>query len=99
MNKIDLSPVRKYFPALNNNYNGQKRIYLDGAGGTQVPQQVIDAMVDYLVNKNGNYGGYFDTSIATDHILVEVRKRMADFINAPGWKEISIGAKYDDSDL
>jgi cysteine desulfurase family protein (TIGR01976 family) len=91
MNRIDLSPVRKYFPALNNLYNGKKRIFLDGAGGTQVPQQVIDAMVDYLINKNANYGGYFETSIITDEILVEVRKRMSDFINAPSWKEILLG--------
>lgn len=28
------------------------RIFLDGAGGTQVPQMVIDAMFDYFVNNN-----------------------------------------------
>ena len=91
MSKIDLSPLRKYFPALNKEFNGRKRIYLDGAGGTQVPQSVIDAMVNYLINDNGNYGGYFDTSIATDEMLINVRKIMADFLNAPDWKEILIG--------
>jgi cysteine desulfurase family protein (TIGR01976 family) len=91
MNKIDLSPVRKFFPALNKEFSGKKRIYLDGAGGTQVPQSVIDAMVDYLQNKNGNYGGYFDTSVQTDKLLVEVREKMADFLNAPDWKEVLLG--------
>jgi cysteine desulfurase family protein (TIGR01976 family) len=91
VSKIDLSPLRKYFPALNKEFDGKKRVYLDGAGGTQVPQSVIDAMVNYLINDNGNYGGYFDTSIATDEMLINVRKVMADFLNAPTWKEILIG--------
>ncbi len=91
MNKIDLSPLRKNFPALNKEFKGGKRIYLDGAGGTQLPQSVIDAMLDYMVNNNGNYGGFFETSMATDTMLIEVRKSMADFLNAPTWKEILIG--------
>ena len=69
MNIIDLSPLRKYFPALSKVDKGKKRIYLDGAGGTQVPQPVIDAITDYLINDNGNYGGYFETSIRTDRLL------------------------------
>ena len=91
MSKIDLSPVRKYFPALNKKFSGRTRVYLDGAGGTQVPQSVIDAMVNYMVNNNGNYGGYFDTSIATDKLLIDIRQGVADFINAPSWKEILLG--------
>ena len=55
MGTIDLSPLRKHFPALNKEFNGKKRIYLDGAGGTQMPQSVVDAMVDYMINDNGNY--------------------------------------------
>jgi cysteine desulfurase family protein (TIGR01976 family) len=91
MNNIDLSPLRKYFPALSKKVNGKKRIFLDGAGGTQVPQSVIDAMVRYMIYDNGNYGGYFDTSMATDEMLIEVRKSVADFINAPLWEEVTIG--------
>ncbi len=91
MTVIDLTPQRKYFPALNKEVKGKYRIFLDGAGGTQVPQSVIDAMVNYMIDNNGNYGGYFDTSIATDKMLIEVRKSAADFINAPSWKEILIG--------
>ena len=48
-------------------------------------------MVNYLINDNGNYGGHFDTSISTDEMLINVRKIMADFLNAPSWKEILIG--------
>ncbi|MCL5073044.1 MAG: aminotransferase class V-fold PLP-dependent enzyme [Actinobacteria bacterium] len=91
MTAIDLSPLRKHFPALNKKVKGKYRIFLDGAGGTQVPQAVIDAMVNYMINDNGNYGGYFDTSVATDKMLVDVRKSVADFVNAPLWEEILIG--------
>jgi cysteine desulfurase family protein (TIGR01976 family) len=91
MEKIDLSLLRKQFPALGREVNGKKRIFLDGAGGTQMPQSVIDAMVGYIINDNGNYGGYFDTSIATDKMLVDVRKSIADFVNGPSWKEVLIG--------
>lgn len=91
MTVIDLTPQRKYFPALNKKIKGKYRIFLDGAGGTQVPQSVIDAMVNYMIDNNGNYGGYFDTSITTDKMLIEVRKSVADFINAPSWEEIIIG--------
>jgi cysteine desulfurase family protein (TIGR01976 family) len=91
MEKIDLSKLRKQFPALGREVNGKKRIFLDGAGGTQMPQSVIDAMVGYIINDNGNYGGYFDTSIATDKMLVDVRKSIADFVNGPSWKEVLIG--------
>ncbi|MFC2145100.1 cysteine desulfurase-like protein [Actinomycetota bacterium] len=91
MATIDLSPLRKQFPALNIEKNGKKRIYLDGAGGTQLPQSVIDAMVHYMINDNGNYGGYFDTSITTDKMLIDVRKSLADFFNAPSYKEVILG--------
>ena len=91
MNTIDLSSLRKFFPALNKEFNGKRRIYFDGAAGAQVPQSVIDAMENYQINNNGNYGGDFDTSIASENLVKDIRKSMADFLNAPSWKEILIG--------
>ncbi|UCB45057.1 MAG: cysteine desulfurase-like protein [Spirochaetota bacterium] len=91
MEKIDLSPLRKQFPALNKTVDGKKRIFLDGAAGTQVPQIVFDAMFDYMVVSNANYGGYFRTSVETDEMLVGVREDVADFINAPSWEGVVLG--------
>ncbi len=91
MSTIDLKPLRKQFPALQKVDNGRARIFLDGAGGTQVPQMVIDAMLDYFINTNANYGGYYKTSMATDEMLINIRKDVADFINAASWKEIILG--------
>jgi len=66
MQKINLTSVREQFPALQKKVDGRQRVFLDGAGGTQVPKSVIDAMVDYMVLHNANYGGYYRTSVETD---------------------------------
>ena len=91
MKKIDLSPVRKQFPALQKIVNGKKRIFFDGGGGTQVPQVVLDAMAAYMVDSNANYSGLFKTSLETEKMLVDIRKDVADFLNAPSWEEIILG--------
>ena len=88
---IDLSPLRRQFPSLEKIVNGRRRVFLDGAGGTQVPQSVINAMVEYLVLSNANYGGLYDTSIATDKMLVNVRQAFCDFVNGRSWDEVLIG--------
>ena len=87
----DLSPVRAQFPALQKCVDGKRRIFFDGAAGTQLPQVVFDAMFEYMVTYNGNYGGCFKTSIETDEMLIDVRKDAADFINALSWEEIITG--------
>jgi cysteine desulfurase family protein (TIGR01976 family) len=67
-------------------------IYLDGPGGTQVPQRVIDAMVRYLTTCNANHGGVFTTSRESDAILHEAHQAAADLLNAPSTDEIIFGA-------
>ena len=54
---------RQQFPALARQVNGNTAIYLDGPGGTQVPQCVIDAVSHYLANMNANHEGLFATSM------------------------------------
>jgi len=83
---INATPLRAEFPALSSG-----RAYLDGPGGTQVPRQVIDRMVDYLIDKNANHRGAFATSQASDALILEARSAFADFINAPGDGEIIFG--------
>ncbi|MCJ7636239.1 MAG: aminotransferase class V-fold PLP-dependent enzyme, partial [Nitrososphaeraceae archaeon] len=91
MNKIYIEEIRKYFPSIQKKIKGKIRIFLDGAGGTQVPGSVINSMVEYLENNNANQTGVFKTSLATEELLINVRKSIADFINAPSWEEIIIG--------
>jgi len=78
---LDLARVRSQFPALARIVNGHPAVFLDGPGGTQVPQCVIDAISDYLVCSNANHGGAFETSRSSDHMIAEARAAMADFLN------------------
>jgi cysteine desulfurase family protein (TIGR01976 family) len=78
---LDLTWVRSQFPALAQTVNGHPAIFLDGPGGTQVPQQVIDAIADYLSRNNANTGGAYHTSRNTDRMIAEARSAMGDFLN------------------
>jgi cysteine desulfurase family protein (TIGR01976 family) len=78
---LDLSWVRSQFPALAQTVNGHPAVFLDGPGGTQVPQQVIDAIADYLAHNNANTHGAYQTSHNTDRIIDEARLAMGDFLN------------------
>lgn len=78
----DIDYVRKQFPALNLKVNGNPAAFFDGPGGTQVPQRVIDAMVDYLVRCNANAGGSFLTSRNSDRVISEARMALADFLGS-----------------
>lgn len=76
---LDLTWVRSQFPSLSQTVAGQPAVFLDGPGGTQVPQCVIDAISDYLKNSNANTCGAYATSRRTDSVIAEARAAMADF--------------------
>ena len=78
--------IRSRFPALQSG-----AIFFDGPGGTQVPQEVVDASTDYLKTANANLGGAFATSRRTVEVLDEARSAMADFVNADLPDEIVFG--------
>jgi len=83
--------IRRQFPALKNSLSGQPIAYLDGPGGYQVPDRVIKAMENYLLNSNANADGSFSTSVKTDQMLANSRKVFADFFNC-SWEEVAFGA-------
>src|ERR1700678_3798518 len=78
---LDSAWVRGQFPSLSQTVNGHPAVFLDGPGGTQVPQGVIDAISDYLRNSNANTAGAFATSRRTAAMLADARVAMADFFN------------------
>jgi selenocysteine lyase/cysteine desulfurase len=88
---LDLPWIRSQFPALAQTINGNPAVFLDGPGGTQVPQRVIEAIADYLARNNANTGGAYSTSRNTDHMIAEARSAMADFLNCDP-DEIVFGA-------
>ena len=76
---LDLTRLRSQFPSLSQTVAGQPAVFLDGPGGTQVPQRVIDAISDYLQNSNANTCGAYATSRRTDAVIADARAAMADF--------------------
>ena len=80
MADLDLSWIRDQFPALRLQVNGRPAVFLDGPGGTQVPQRVIDAIVDYLSTSNANTHGAFLTGERTERMLGEAHAAAGDFL-------------------
>ena len=76
---LDLTWVRSQFPSLAQTVNGYPVAFLDGPGGTQVPQRVIDAISGYLKRNNANTAGAYATSRNTDAMIADARAAMADF--------------------
>jgi cysteine desulfurase family protein (TIGR01976 family) len=88
---FDVPYVRRQFPALERTIDGRPAAYFDSPGGTQVPQRVVEAVTDYLVNHNSNTGGFFAATIETDHLLADARDALADFLGCD-WDEVVFGA-------
>jgi cysteine desulfurase family protein (TIGR01976 family) len=70
---------------------GQPAIFLDGPGGTQSPEGVIEAMSGYLRRGSSNLGGPFLTSREADTVVDEARLAMMDLLNARRPEEIVFG--------
>ncbi|MCJ7557111.1 MAG: cysteine desulfurase-like protein [Gammaproteobacteria bacterium] len=83
---------RNDFPALSRTVNGFPLAYLDGPGGTQVPNQVIEAVSDYYRRCNANTHGAFITSSETDEVMDRARDSMAAFMGAESAAQVSFGA-------
>src|SRR5260370_13427415 len=87
---LGLTWVRSQFPSLAQTVKGHPAVFLDGRGGTQVQQRVIDAISDYLAVNNANSGGAYQTSRNTDRMIAEARAAMGDFLNCDA-DEVVIG--------
>ena len=79
---FDVSSVREQFPALQRMVGGRAAAYLDGPGGTQVPESVIDAMAGFMRAGGSNHGGSFATSRETDAVTESARSAIADLFGA-----------------
>ncbi|MDX6618548.1 MAG: hypothetical protein QOK36_934 [Gaiellales bacterium] len=89
--QLDLIAIRSRFPALSARENGRLVSYLDGPGGSQVPREVLDAMLGYLERDNANLGGAFRASRASDDVIEAGRAAIADLVGGNP-DEIAFGA-------
>jgi cysteine desulfurase family protein (TIGR01976 family) len=72
---LDIEAVRARFPALSSGV-----AFLDGPGGTQCPQTVIDAIGGYLRDSNANLGGPFAASRRSDELVERAHTSAARFL-------------------
>jgi cysteine desulfurase family protein (TIGR01976 family) len=72
---FDVAAVRARFSALQNDL-----AFFDGPGGTQVPDEVIDAIATYLRESNANVSGPYETSRRTERLVVEARSAAGTFL-------------------
>jgi cysteine desulfurase family protein (TIGR01976 family) len=80
------SVIRSQFPSLD-----RPAVFFDNPGGTQISRPALERVNRYLLECNANHEGAFATSLASDEILDEAHRAMADFYNASGPEEIVFG--------
>ncbi|BFL48454.1 cysteine desulfurase-like protein [Lactonifactor longoviformis] len=78
--KFDVNAVREQFPACKLEIDGVPIAYLDGPGGTQIPQRVLDGMFGYMVNDNANEDGNFKAGRMARGIEYAAREAAADLL-------------------
>ena len=88
---FDVQAIRGRFPSLARQVAGHPIVYLDGPGGTQVPDLCLDGIRDYLTSHNTNTHGAFPTSVESDALLEEAHAAAADFLGAAA-DEVAFGA-------
>jgi len=88
---LSTETIRSQFPALERRIGNDPAAYFDGPGGTQVPQAVGDAMLDYLYHHNANTHWGYPTSEETDEALGRARVVFATLVNGDP-NEIVFGA-------
>jgi cysteine desulfurase family protein (TIGR01976 family) len=82
---LDVHAVRSRFSALD-----RPLAFFDGPGGTQCPDEVIDAIAGYLRTTNANIGAPYETSRRTDDLVERSRVRAASFLGCTT-EEVAFG--------
>src|SRR5262249_55676006 len=72
---FDVEAIRARFPALSSGV-----AFLDGPGGTQCPQSVINVLAAYLRESNANLGGAFEASRRSDELTERAHATAARFL-------------------
>jgi cysteine desulfurase family protein (TIGR01976 family) len=83
---LDVEAVRARFSALDRDL-----VLFDGPGGTQTPDEVIEAIASYLRTSNANLGGQFETSRRTVELVAGARSTAGRFLGCSE-DEVAFGA-------
>jgi cysteine desulfurase family protein (TIGR01976 family) len=72
---LDVTKVRSRYSALD-----RRLAFFDGPGGTQCPDEVIDAIARYLRESNANIGAPYETSVRTVELVDLAHERAGAFL-------------------
>lgn len=86
---FDAERVRRDFPILQQQVNGQPLVYLDNAATTQKPECVIEAISDYYRHDNSNvHRGAHTLADRATAAFEGARRKVADFIHAASPEQV-----------
>ncbi len=86
--RVDWDEIRDQFPILKTEVQGRPLAYLDNAASSQMPQRVIDRIVEYQTSEHSNvHRGVHHLSQRATDAFEEARRRVRRFINAPEERE------------
>lgn len=83
-----LAHVRSLFPV----FRESRTIFLDNAGGSQLPGCVIDAMTNYLTRSYANTGGDYPESLQAAATIKGAHDLVRTFVNGDGLGEVILGS-------
>ena len=78
-----LQNIRKEFPRAETDANGRRRIFFENAAGSLVLQRVAEAEAKVRLDCSANVGGPSWESKKNADIILEGRRSVGDFLNAP----------------
>lgn len=83
---LDVDKARSHFPALKTGY-----IYADNAGGSQIPQDVVNRITDYLLYSNVQLGAGYSVCAQSARRVQEGKEAAMKLLNATSLDEIVFG--------
>ncbi|KAG5220000.1 pyridoxal phosphate-dependent transferase [Salix suchowensis] len=83
---LDVDRARSHFPALKTGY-----IYADNAGGSQIPQEVVNRIADYLLYSNVQLGAGYSVCAQSVRRVQEGKEAAMALLNATSVDEIVFG--------
>jgi selenocysteine lyase/cysteine desulfurase len=75
--------IRREFPRADADANGRRRIFLENAAGSLVLRRVVEAEAKARLDYSANVDGPYWESKMNEEVIIEGRKAVRDFLNAP----------------
>ncbi|MCP4677009.1 MAG: aminotransferase class V-fold PLP-dependent enzyme [Deltaproteobacteria bacterium] len=83
---VDHDSIRDWFPALRS-----EQVFLDNAGGSQVPRTVIGGVQDYMINNFVQVDADYAASFRATQTVADARELVALLMNASGSGQVALG--------